>query len=244
MRLWIVLDFALVRSFVRWVLSFEKVECFYLIYDIWDIYETPSGFFIPCSFLSSVCPIRWLRSFMGLRDTAALHSQCLNSLYVLQFLSLSFPILPLCFMCASLVCSRVCYNLLVSFVTCSILFVWRETVKIMSRNYQTIQHFFFPLSLFNFCFCCNTHIKREQMQRKKSTSMWKNMSPRSSKWSFGCFVVLQFNFMLLLPSMLEICFDASPHFRLLFKSLNIFAENQVKMMANKERTRERKKDSA
>lgn len=39
------------HSFVHLLkLSREKVECFYLIYDIWDIYETPSGFFISCCF--------------------------------------------------------------------------------------------------------------------------------------------------------------------------------------------------
>lgn len=28
-----------------YTVQWKKMECFYLIYDIWDIYETRSGFF-------------------------------------------------------------------------------------------------------------------------------------------------------------------------------------------------------
>lgn len=94
-------------------------------------------------------------------------------------------------------CSRVCYNLLVSFMTCSMLFVWR-------KQWKPCQEIIKPFALvFLLEFAWNPNNCRKMFDMKNAA--W-------NIWSFGCFVVMQFNFMLLLPSILEICPDALSHF--------------------------------
>lgn len=110
-----------------------------------------------------------------------------------------------------------------------------ETVKSMSRNYQTIHIFSHSSSLATYnesnCHCASKNSNKNTYTHSTREIQKTHRNGPSAVLLF-CNLILCYFFY---TSILEICFDASPQFRLLLENLNIrwFSKNQVKRRTNK-----------